>query len=356
LFLHQRRAQERITVRKDRSEGEGLVETPEERTEKTKLPDRRFDGELEEDSSEGSELLVGIDSSDVQERLEGGVDALRFGRLDGRGEDVEDRQSGELKTRDVHRGRGEVGTEHLDGLVDVHRGETGVRNDTVVLSCTVTTGTTGALKDVGRSGPRRNELRETAFGVVALLLTLGGIDDVNDVRNGDRRFGDVGRKDDTTDSGSGRFEDGLLLRDGDRRVEDVDFVLLRVEVDVEEGEPSSIEEHVTDRLDLVPSGEEDEDVTFLGDGEDVGDEEGDKRVRHVEVVDFSDGLAGTVVDRDGGDEFALKVGDDRLLVEDPSSAVGRKAHRLEGLDRLVKPVLLDGEGATCERARGKVSF
>jgi hypothetical protein len=212
------------------------------------------------------------------------------------------------------------------------------------------------LKDVGRSGPRRNELRETAFGVVALLLTLGGIDDVNDVRNGDRRFGDVGRKDDTTDSGSGRFEDGLLLRDGDRRVEDVDFVLLRVEVDVEEGEPSSIEEHVTDRLDLVPSGEEDEDVTFLGDGEDVGDEEGDKRVRHVEVVDFSDGLAGTVVDRDGGDEFALKVGDDRLLVEDPSSAVGRKAHRLEGLDRLVKPVLLDGEGATCERARGKVSF
>jgi hypothetical protein len=46
------------------------------------------------------------------------------------------------------------------------------------------------------------------------------------------------------------------------------------------------------------------------------------------------------------DELALKICDDRLLGPDPAALVGREAEGFELVDRLVEPVLVDGEGAS----------
>jgi hypothetical protein len=127
-------------------------------------------------------------------------------------------------------------------------------------------------------------------------------------------------------------------------VEDVKFESTRiVEVEVEERVPLSILKDVANRLNLVPTGKEDEDVTFFGFRDDVSDDESEERVRHVEVVDLSDGFAGSMVDRDRRDEFSLEVGADRLLVEDPSSSVLRNSFVLELLNDVVEPELFDRE-------------
>jgi len=60
-------------------------------------------------------------------------------------------------------------------------------------------------------------------------------------------------------------------------------------------------------LNLVPTGEEDEYVTFIGFRKDVSDDEGEERVWHVEVIDFSHWFTGSVIDGNVRDEFSLKV-------------------------------------------------
>lgn len=131
-------------------------------------------------------------------------------------------------------------------------------------------------------------------------------------------------------------------------MQDVQFVSVRVvKVEIEERVPLSILEDVADGLDLVPTGKEHEDVTFVGLRENVRDDQGEERVRHVEVVNLSDWFPGSVVEGDDGDKFSLEVGDDRLFREDPSSSVLRDALALERFDNVVEPVLLDREGATC---------
>ena len=84
-------------------------------------------------------------------------------------------------------------------------------------------------------------------------------------------------------------------------MEDVDFVLSIVEVDVEEGVASSIEEDISNGLNFVPSGQEDENMTcdyasvtthlvkflrltFIGLRENPGDNERNQRIRHYKLI------------------------------------------------------------------------
>ena len=229
------------------------------------------------------------------------------------------------------------------GLVKAH--------DSVVLSRTVTTSSTSALEHVRSTGPCRNELRQAALGIVALLLALGRVDDEDDVGDRNRGFGDVGRKDDAPDSFRWGLEDGLLFGDGNGGVEKVDFVLAVGEVDVEKGVAVSVEEDVANGLDLVPSGKEDEDVALVRLADDPGDDEGDERVRHVEVVDFADGSSGALVDIDLGDEFAAVVGVDRLFAPDPASLRRREPESLQLANGVVQEMLVDGEAASWREQR-----
>lgn len=345
LLLHEGRAQERVAVGEDGGEREGLVEAAEEAPEEAQLANGGLDGELEQDAAQARQLLVAVDGADVEERLERGHDARGLGRLDRRRQDVKDGQARQLQARDVHGRRREVGAEHLDRLVDVHGGEPRLGHDAVVLARAVTTGAAGTLEHVARARPRADELRQAPLRVVPLLLALGRVDDVDDVGDRDRRLGNVGRQDDAADALGRGLKDGLLLGDGDGRVQHVDLDVAAGKVHVEERVPVAVEEDVAHRLDLVPPGEEDEDVALVRARHDVRDDERQERVRHLEVVDLADGAPRARVHRDGRDELALQVGHDRLVLEDPPAAVGGQPQGLELLDRLVEPALLDRERA-----------
>lgn len=91
--------------------------------------------------------------------------------------------------------------------------------------------------------------------IVPLLLDSTGVDDVDDVGDGDGRLGDVGSEDDSSLTVRSWLEDLLLFGDGDGRVKDVNRGSFRSEV---ESKRSSIGEVGVDLSDGFDSVEEDE--------------------------------------------------------------------------------------------------
>ncbi|SGZ22490.1 BQ5605_C022g09494 [Microbotryum silenes-dioicae] len=211
----------------------------------------------------------------------------------------------------------------------------------------MTTRATGTLAEVRGSRPGRNELRHATLGVIALLLALGRINDVYDVRDRDRSFGDVGRDDDASYTLGSGLEHKLLIRDGDRRVQDVHFVPVRiVKVDAEQRVTTRFREDRLHVLDLIPTGQEDEHVTFLGLGEHVRDHECDQGERHVEVVDLADGATGVRVCRKSRHELSCEILYDRLFIEDPSSFLRGQSKRPQFFDNRIETMFFHGEASS----------
>ena len=155
----------------------------------------------------------------------------------------------------MHNDVTEIGPLHLDERVLIHSSEPLLREDSVVLSVSVSTCSSGSLVEVRRSDPSADERGEMPRGIVPLLLDSTGIDDVDDVGDGDGGLGDVGGEDDSSLTVRSWLEDLLLLGDGDGRVKDVDRDGLGVEV---VSERSSIGEVGVDFSDGFDSVEEDE--------------------------------------------------------------------------------------------------
>ena len=80
----------------------------------------------------------------------------------------------------------------------------------------------GPLLGVRLGDPLRLEGGDVGRGVEARPLDLSGVDDVDDVGDGDRRLPDVGRQDDLSTSGNGLVESRVLVGHVDERVQEVD--------------------------------------------------------------------------------------------------------------------------------------
>ena len=89
----------------------------------------------------------------------------------------------------------------------------------------------GPLLGAGLGDPLGLERGDIGHRIEARSLDLSGVDDVDDVADGDRRFADVRRQDYLAAAENRFVEGGALLRHVDERVQEVDVGVV-VEDDV----------------------------------------------------------------------------------------------------------------------------
>ena len=83
------------------------------------------------------------------------------------------------------------------------------------------TRSSGPLLRVRQRHPFRLQSRHVAHRIESRHFDLSGVDDVNNVFDGDRRFSDVRRQNDFASADRRRVEDGSLFGHVDQRMEEV---------------------------------------------------------------------------------------------------------------------------------------
>lgn len=151
----------------------------------------------------------------------------------------------------------QIGSLHLHHRILRQHVQSRLRKHTKVFTSAVSTCSTGPLVQVRLTDPTTDQRGQMLGRIVPLLLDTSGVDDVDDIRDRDRRLGNVSGKDDSSLTGGVRLKHLLLVCDRNGGVKDVDRRLVGGKVETE-GTSEGVQERLVYLGDCLDTIQEDE--------------------------------------------------------------------------------------------------